>query len=81
MFYKIVGVLKGVLKGVLICAGYKVNVKVWLYAFRPHLYYKRNVCKQFFSSEFCRIFKKAFLLEYTWTSASNFMFDIFKSKK
>ena len=46
------------------CAGYNVNVKVWLYAFSLHLYYKRDACKQFFSSEFRRIFKKTFLFSF-----------------
>ena len=58
-----------------------MNVKVGVYAFRLHLCYKRTACKQFFSSDFCRIFNKAFVLEHTWTSASDFMFDTFKSKK
>ena len=51
------------------CTRYNMNVKVWLYAFSLHLCYKRDACKQFFSSEFCRIFKKIFLLEHTWTHA------------
>ena len=82
ILYKIGGVHKGVLKNLTnICIGYNVNVKVWLYAFRLYLYYERDACKQFFSSRLCRIFKKDFLLEHTWTNASDFMLDIFKSKK
>ena len=42
---------------------------------------QRDVCKQFFSSEFFRILKKTFLLEHTWEIAANFIFDIFKSNK
>ena len=29
----------------------------------------------------CRIFKNTFLLEHSWVSASDFIFDIFKSNK
>ena len=64
-----------------IYAGYDVNVKVWFYAFSLYLYYKRDSCTQLFSSEFRRIFKKTFLLEHSWVSASDFIFDIFKLNK
>ena len=45
--------------------------KVWLYAFSLQLYYQRDSCTQFFSSEFCRNFKKNFLLERSWMCASD----------
>ena len=81
MRYKIVGVLKGVFKDFANFTGkyrYNVNVKVWLYAFTLHLNFKKTHTVVF--REFCRSFKKAFLLEHSWTIASDFfMFDIFKS--
>ena len=58
MFYKIVGVLKNVANfaGAYLCRD-DVNVKVWFYAFRLHIYYKREFSTRLFSSEFRRIFK------------------------
>ena len=61
------------------CSGYNENIKVWLYAFSQHISLKKDSSTQLFSSEFCRTFKKTFLLEHS--SASAFIFDIFKSKK
>ena len=36
---------------------------------------------ELFFSGFYRIYKNTFPLEYSWTSASDFIFDIFKSNK
>ena len=62
MFYKIVGVSKVFLKISLTslentCAGYNVNVNVWLYNSSLHLYYKKRLVPQFFSSEIWRDFQ------------------------
>ena len=46
-----------------------------------HLHYKKDSCTQLFFSGFCRIFKNTFLLEHSWASASDFIYDIFKSDK
>ena len=73
MLYKIVGVLKGVLKNLTNFTGKhlcQVLCERKSLTFRQNLYYKRNACKQLFSCEFCRIFKKTFLLEHTRISAS-----------
>ena len=85
MFYKIVGVLTGVLEISRIslentCAGNNVNAKVWLYAFSLHLTLKKTPA-ELFSGEFCKSFKKTFLIENSWASDSDFIFDIFKSNK
>ena len=40
-----------------------------------------NFVNFLFFSWFCRIFKNTFLLEHSWASASDFIFDIFKSNK
>ena len=42
---------------------------------------KKDFCTQLFFSEFCRIFRNTFLLEHSWASASDFIFDTFKSNK
>ena len=90
MFYKIVVVLKGAVKGGLKNFSnftgkhlFRVQCehKVRLYSCSLHVNYKRYSRKQLLSSEFCRIFKNTFLLEHSWASASDFIFDIFKSKK
>ena len=86
MFWKIVGILKGILKnsalfiGKFLCRD-DVNIKVWFYAFRLHLNYKKDFWSHLFPSEFCKIFKKIFSLEHSWASASDFIFDIFKLTK
>ena len=36
---------------------------------------------ELFFSRFYRIYKNTFPLEHSWTSASDFIFDIFKSNK
>ena len=46
-----------------------------------HLHYKKGSSTQLFFSGFCTIFKNTFLLEHSWASASDFIFDIFKSNK
>ena len=49
------------------------------------LVFSKGVLKNFanflFYNGFCRIFKNTFLLEHSWASASDFIFDIFKSNK
>ena len=57
-----------------------LNVNVWFYAFSLHLYYKETPV-QLFSSEFFRIFKKIFLFEHPWASASDFIFEMLKLNK
>ena len=59
----------------------KCEPKSLIYACRLHLHYKRDFYTQLFFREFCRIFKNTFLLEHSWTSASDFIFDILKSNK
>ena len=62
------------------CAGYNMYVKIWLYAFCPHLNLEKSLV--LFSNEICRIFiRKTFLLEYFWGSASRFICNILKSNK
>ena len=46
-----------------------------------HFHYEKDSCIQLFFSGFCTIFKNTFLLEHSWESASDFIFDIFKSNK
>ena len=46
-----------------------------------HLHYTNDSCTELFFSAFYRIFKNNFPLEHSWTSASDFIFDIFKSNK
>ena len=41
----------------------------------------KNFANFFFYNGFCRIFKNTFLLEHSCASASDFIFDIFKSNK
>ena len=41
----------------------------------------KETAAQLFSNEFCRVFKKISLLEYSWKSASDFIFDMFKLNK
>ena len=82
----IVGVLKGVLKnfenftGKHLCR-VKCEPKRLIYPCSLHLHCKRDSCIQSFFSEFCRIFKITFLLEYSWANASDFVFDILKWNK
>ena len=84
MLYGIAGVLKGVLKNFANFNGkhlYQITCepKTLIYPSSLHLYYKRDSCTELFFREFCRIFKNIFLLERSWASASDFIFDIFKS--
>ena len=58
------------------CAGYDINVKVCFYAFSLCSYSKRDSRTELYSSNFQTIFKKVFLLEHSWTSASDFIFDM-----
>ena len=60
-------------------ARYNVNVKVWFYA--SNLHFNLDSYKVLYSSESCRGSKNTFLLEHFWASASEFIFDIFKSNK
>ena len=55
--------------------------KSLIYPCSLHLHYKKDSCTQLFFSGFCRIFKNTFLLEHSWASTSDFIFDIFKSNK
>ena len=77
---------KGVLKnfaiftGKHLCRG-KCEPKSLIYPYSLHLHYKKDSCTQLFFSGFCRIFKNTFLLEHSWASASDFIFDTFKSNK
>ena len=48
---------------------------------KSNLHYKRDSCTQLFFSDSCRIFKNNFVLEHSWASASDFIFDIYKSSK
>ena len=52
---------------------------------RELLVFSKGVLKNFanflFFSGFCRILKNTFPLEHSWASASDFIFDIFKSNK
>ena len=82
MFYKIVGVLKGVLKKFANFTG-KYLCWVWCerFTFSFNLYYKRDSCIQLFAREFRRIFKKTFLSEHSKVSASDFTFGMFKSNQ
>ena len=59
----------------------KCEPKSLIYPYSLHLHYKKDSCTQLFFSGFCRIFKNTFLLEHSWASASDFIFDIFKSNK
>ena len=77
---------KGVLKNFANFTGkhlYRVKCepKSLIYPHSLHLHYKKVSCTQLFFSGFCRIFKNTFLLEHSWASASDFIFDIFKSSK
>ena len=85
-FYRIVGILKGVLKNITNFTG-KYLCRVWwerkslvLYI-RPAPLYKRDSCTQLFSGKFRRIFENNLFVEQPWESASNFLFDIFKLNK
>ena len=46
-----------------------------------HLHYINDSCTKLFFTGFYRIYKDAFPLEHSWTSASDFIFDTFKSNK
>ena len=86
MFYRIVGVLKRFLKDFANFTGkhlwrVKCEPKSLIYPYSLHLRYKKDSCTELFFSGFCRIFKNTFLLEHSWASASDFIFDIFKSNK
>ena len=59
----------------------KCEPKCLIYPCSLHLHYKRDTCTQLFFSEFCIILINTFLLDYSWASASGFIFDIFKSNK
>ena len=59
----------------------KCEPKSLIYPYSLHLHYKKDSCTQLFFSGFCRIFKNTFLLEHSWASTSDFIFDIFKSNK
>ena len=77
---------KGVLKNFAIFTGkhlcrVKCEPKSLIYPYSLHLHYKKDSCTQLFFSGFCRIFKNTFLLEHSWASASDFIFDTFKSNK
>ena len=61
------------------CAEWNVNVKVWFIHTACIFITKKTV--QLFFSGFCRTFKNTFLLEHSWASASDIIFDIFKSNK
>ena len=55
--------------------------KSLIYPCSLHLHYINDSSTQLFFSGFCRIFKNTFPLEHSWASASDFIFDIFKSNK
>ena len=59
----------------------KCESKSLIYPYSLHLQYKKDSCTQLLFSGFCRIFENTFLLEHSWASASDFIFDIFKSNK
>ena len=86
IFYRIVGVLKGILKYFVNVTGkhllrVKCEPKSLIYPYSLKLHRKRDSCTQLFFSEFCKILKNTFLLEHSWASGSDFLFDIFKSSK
>ena len=77
---------KGVLKNFANFAGkylcrVKCEPKSLIHPCSLHLHYINDSCTQLFFSGFCRIFKNTFPLEHSWASASDFIFDIFKSNK
>ena len=82
MFYRIVGVLKNFANfaGKHLCR-VKYEPKTKIYPCGLHLHYKRDSCTQLCFSEFRRFSKNTFLLEHSWASATDFIFDIFKSNK
>ena len=57
--------------------GYNMNVKVWLYAFTLHLYYKRDSRAQMFSREPCRILRTPFF----YNTPGRVLLTLFKSNK
>ena len=59
----------------------KCEPKNLIYLCSLHFHYKRDSCTQLFFSELRRIFKNTFLLEHSWASTSDFIFNIFKSNK
>ena len=59
----------------------KCEPKSLIYPYSLHLQYKKDSCTQLFFSGFSRNFQNTFLLEHSWASASDFIFDIFKSNK
>ena len=61
------------------CTENNVNLKFWLYAFSIPII-KDTLSHSFFQTVL-EIFKKTFLLVYSWASVSEFIFDIFKSNK
>ena len=77
---------KGVLKNFANFAGkylcrVKCEPKSLIHPCSLHLHYINDSCTQLFFSGFYRIFKNTFPLEHSWASASDFIFDIFKSNK
>ena len=84
MFYGMF--LKGVLKnfsnftGKYLCR-IKCEPKSLIHPCSLHLHYINDSCTQLFFSGVCRIFKNTFPLEHSWATASDFIFDIFKSNK
>ena len=55
----------------------------WMFGFMPSacIYIMKETPVQLFSSEFFRIFKKIFLFEHPWASASDFIFEMLKLNK
>ena len=82
MFYGIVGVLKNFANftGKYLCR-VKCKPKSLIHSCSLHFHYINDSCTQSFFSGFCRIFKNTIPLEHYWVSASDFIFDIFKSKQ
>ena len=84
MFYGMFS--KGVLKnfsnftGKYLCR-IKCEPKSLIHPCSLHLHYINDSRTQLFFSVFYRIFKNTFFLEHSWASASDFIFDIFKSNK
>ena len=58
----------------------KCEPKKLIYPCGLHLHFRRDSCTQLLFIEFCRIFRIPFL-EHSWASASDFIFNIFNSKK
>ena len=86
MFHRIADAVKGVVKNFANFTGkhlcwVKCEPKTLIYLCNLRLHFKRDSCTQLFFTEFCRVFKNNFLLEPSWASASDFIFNIFKSNK